>query len=58
MAQYESGQQATAQRQTTRVSIVAAALLVIFKLGVGLLTGSLALVSAGIESSGMSWQRS
>jgi len=34
------------------VSIVAAGLLVILKLGVGLLAGSLGLISAGIESSG------
>ena len=37
---------------TTLVSIAAAALLVALKLGVGLATGSLGLVSAGIESSG------
>jgi cation diffusion facilitator family transporter len=41
-----------AQRRTTLVSIVAASLLVALKLGVGLATGSLGLVSAGIESSG------
>ena len=40
------------QRATTLVSIVAASLLVILKLGVGLLTGSLGLISSGIESSG------
>jgi cation diffusion facilitator family transporter len=40
------------QRRTTLVSIAAAALLVAVKLGVGLATGSLALISAGIESSG------
>ncbi len=40
------------QRRTTLVSIAAAGLLVALKLGVGLATGSLALVSAGIESSG------
>jgi cation diffusion facilitator family transporter len=34
------------------MSVFAAALLVVLKLGTGLLTGSLALVSAGIESSG------
>jgi cation diffusion facilitator family transporter len=44
--------QATAQRRTTLVSIVAASLLVALKLGVGLVTGSLGLISAGIESSG------
>jgi cation diffusion facilitator family transporter len=40
------------QQRTTLVSIAAAALLVAMKLGVGLATGSLALISAGIESSG------
>jgi cation diffusion facilitator family transporter len=40
------------QRRTTLVSIAAAALLVALKLGVGLLTGSLGLISTGIESSG------
>jgi cation diffusion facilitator family transporter len=40
------------QRRTTLVSIVAAGLLVVLKLGVGLLTGSLGLISSGIESSG------
>ena len=34
------------------ISIVVAALLVVIKLGVGLATGSLGLISAGIESSG------
>jgi cation diffusion facilitator family transporter len=38
--------------RTALVSIVAACLLVALKLGTGLATGSLALVSAGIESSG------
>ncbi|MCW3068853.1 MAG: cation transporter [Solirubrobacterales bacterium] len=41
-----------AQRRTTLASIAAAGLLVALKLGVGLATGSLALISAGIESSG------
>jgi cation diffusion facilitator family transporter len=40
------------QRGTTLVSVAAAALLIALKLGVGLATGSLALISAGIESSG------
>ncbi|HYM54234.1 MAG TPA: cation diffusion facilitator family transporter, partial [Solirubrobacteraceae bacterium] len=40
------------QRRTTLVSIAAASLLVALKLGVGLLTGSLGLISTGIESSG------
>jgi cation diffusion facilitator family transporter len=39
-------------RRTTIASIAAAALLVALKLGVGLATGSLGLISAGIESSG------
>jgi cation diffusion facilitator family transporter len=41
-----------AQRRTALASIVAAAVLVVLKLGTGLATGSLALISAGIESSG------
>jgi cation diffusion facilitator family transporter len=40
------------QTQTALVSIGAAVLLVALKLGTGIATGSLALVSAGIESSG------
>jgi cation diffusion facilitator family transporter len=40
------------QRRTALVSIVAATLLVVLKLGTGLVTGSLGLISAGIESSG------
>src|ERR1700760_669977 len=39
-------------RRTTLVSIAVAGLLVALKLGVGLATHSLGLVSAGIESSG------
>src|SRR3954447_3269791 len=38
--------------QTALVSIGAAVVLVVLKLGTGIATGSLALVSAGIESSG------
>jgi cation diffusion facilitator family transporter len=41
-----------AQRRTALISILAAAVLVVLKLGTGLVTGSLALISAGIESSG------
>ena len=48
----DSSEQESVQRRTTLVSIAAASLLVILKLGVGLIAGSLALVSAGIESSG------
>lgn len=40
------------QSRTALVSIVAATLLVALKLGTGILTGSLGLISAGIESSG------
>jgi cation diffusion facilitator family transporter len=40
------------QRRTALVSVFAATTLVILKLGTGLVTGSLGLVSAGIESSG------
>lgn len=39
-------------RRTTLISIAAAGLLVALKLGVGLATGSLGMISAGIESSG------
>src|SRR5580658_3529047 len=39
------------RRATTVVSIVAASLLVILKLGTGLVTGSLGLISSGIDSS-------
>src|ERR1700722_14559958 len=52
MVQPASSEQVAVQRRTTLVSIAAAALLVILKLGVGLIAGSLALISAGIESSG------
>src|SRR4051794_41728695 len=40
------------QSTTALVSIAAAALLVVLKLGTGIATGSLGLISAGIESSG------
>jgi len=52
MVQPDSSEQESVQRRTTLVSIAAAGLLVILKLGVGLIAGSLALISAGIESSG------
>jgi cation diffusion facilitator family transporter len=52
MAQATETPHALTQRDTTLVSIAAAGLLVILKLGVGLLSGSLALISSGIESSG------
>jgi cation diffusion facilitator family transporter len=47
-----SGHLPAGQRRTALASIVAAAVLVVLKLGTGLATGSLGLVSAGIESSG------
>jgi cation diffusion facilitator family transporter len=40
------------QRRTAMWSLVAAGVLVLLKLGTGLFTGSLALISAGVESSG------
>jgi cation diffusion facilitator family transporter len=43
---------ATGQSRTALVSIAAAAVLVALKLGTGIVTGSLGLVSAGVESSG------
>ena len=52
MVQPDSSEQVAVQRRTTLASIAAAGLLVILKLGVGLIAGSLALISAGIESSG------
>jgi cation diffusion facilitator family transporter len=47
-----AAQQGRGQARTALVSIVAATLLVALKLGTGIVTGSLGLVSAGIESSG------
>jgi cation diffusion facilitator family transporter len=44
--------EARGQSRTALISIGAAVLLVVLKLGTGLVTGSLGLVSAGIESSG------
>jgi cation diffusion facilitator family transporter len=52
MATKADSEHALTQQRTTVLSIAAAALLVGLKLGVGLATGSLGLVSAGIESSG------
>jgi cation diffusion facilitator family transporter len=52
MVQPASSEQVAVQRRTTLASIAAAGLLVILKLGVGVIAGSLALISAGIESSG------
>jgi cation diffusion facilitator family transporter len=52
MAGAGEAQHALTQRSTTLVSVAAAAVLIALKLGVGLLTGSLGLIAAGIESSG------
>jgi cation diffusion facilitator family transporter len=52
MAHRSEGEHVLTQRVATLVSIVVASLLVILKLGVGLATGSLGLISSGIESSG------
>jgi cation diffusion facilitator family transporter len=52
MASGTAADAASEKRRTTLLSILAAAVLMGLKLGVGLATGSLALVSAGIESSG------
>jgi cation diffusion facilitator family transporter len=52
MVQTASREQVAVQRRTTLASIAAAGLLVSLKLGVGVTAGSLALISAGVESSG------
>jgi cation diffusion facilitator family transporter len=52
MGAAEETEQLLTPRRTTLVSIAAAGLLVVLKLGVGLATGSLGLISTGIESSG------
>jgi cation diffusion facilitator family transporter len=52
LEQEDDGGEILTPRRTTLVSIAAATLLVALKLGVGLATGSLGLVSSGIESSG------
>src|SRR4051794_9417336 len=48
----ESTAASTGQSRTALASIVAATVLVVLKLGTGIATGSLGLISAGIESSG------
>jgi cation diffusion facilitator family transporter len=48
----QGGADAKGQSRTALVSIAAAAVLVALKLGTGIATGSLGLISAGIESSG------
>src|SRR5271165_2228650 len=52
MAESPDHDQTATARRTTIASIGVASVLVALKLGVGLATGSLALASAGIESSG------
>jgi cation diffusion facilitator family transporter len=52
MSRRSEGEHVLTQRATTLVSIAAAVVLVALKLGVGLLTGSLGLISSGVESSG------
>src|ERR1700688_627603 len=52
MTRAAGSDQTLTQQRTTLVSIAAAGVLVALKLGVGLATGSLGLISAGIESSG------
>jgi len=52
MAGRGGNEEALTQQRTTLLSIAVAAVLVAIKLGVGLATASLSLISAGIESSG------
>lgn len=52
MTRPTGAERAAAQRRTTLTSIAAAGALVALKLGVGVAAGSLALISAGVESSG------
>jgi cation diffusion facilitator family transporter len=52
MADSSGNDQTAVPQRTTVVSIAAATLLVILKLGAGLIAGSLGLISAGVESSG------
>jgi cation diffusion facilitator family transporter len=52
MARANEHDQALTPQRATLVSVAAAGLLVTLKLGVGLATGSLGLISTGIESSG------
>ncbi len=52
MARAGDNEQVLTQRQTTLVSIGMAAVLVALKLGVGRASGSLGLISSGVESSG------
>ena len=52
MTPQSDSERAASEQRTAIASIAAAAVLVALKLGVGLVSGSLALISAGIESSG------
>ena len=52
MARSQARARSAGPRRTTLISIAVAAVLVALKLGAGLATGSLGLISAGIESSG------
>src|SRR5262245_49007266 len=52
MAQASVGKLTVTPLRTTLVSVAAAALLTLLKLGVGLATASLGLISTGVESSG------
>jgi cation diffusion facilitator family transporter len=52
MARAAGSEQAFPERRIAIVSIAAAGLLVVLKLGVGAVTGSLGLISVGVESSG------
>lgn len=52
MKRATAGDHADAPRRTTLTSIAAAAVLMALKLGVGIAASSLALISAGVESSG------
>jgi cation diffusion facilitator family transporter len=52
MTVHAEHEQNAVQQRTTVVSIAAAGLLVLLKLGTGLATGSLGLLSSGVESSG------
>src|SRR5438128_12319812 len=52
MQREREGDAARTPRRTTLVSIAAAVALVTLKLGAGLVSGSLGLISTGIESSG------
>jgi divalent metal cation (Fe/Co/Zn/Cd) transporter len=52
MARGRAGKLTVTPLRTTLVSVAAATLLALLKLGVGLATASLGLISTGVESSG------